>query len=257
MENIILKQKLKEVKLDIKKNPSNVEHRVCYFQLLSITGKWKEASAQLDIISELGDENSALTAMVYKPLPECEIQREAVFRGEKVPLILGKPEKWLGMLVKANQLSSKSEHKAAASLRREAYEEASASAGTINGEKFSWIADMDSRLGPVLELIINGLYHWTSFANIKSIKISEPTDMGDFVWCPAKFVWANGGSSVGFIPSRYVGTENSDSDELKFAKKTIWNEEYKEFYCGFGQRMFTTNKKEYSLLDIRELEVGK
>jgi type VI secretion system protein ImpE len=249
-----VKHRLKEAKLEIKKNPSDIKQRLLYFQLLSVSGKWKEVLAQLEIISELGSGEIAQTAMVYKPLPECEINRESVFHGEKDPLILGKPEKWLGMLVKANQLSSKSEHKAAATLRRKAYDESPAYAGIINGEEFSWIADMDSRLGPVLEVIINGKYYWTSFANIKSIKISPPADIRDLVWCPASFIWINGGKAVGFIPSRYVDSSNTDDDDLKFAKKTIWNEEYKDFYCGLGQRMFTTNKSEYSLLDVRNVE---
>lgn len=252
--NIDAKHKLKEAKLEIKKNPSDVKHRMLYFQLLSISGKWKEALDQLEVISELGKDETSLEAMVYKPLLKCEIFRESVFHGKNDPLILGKPEKWLGMLVKANQLSTKSEHKAATILRNDAYEESPACAGTINGEEFSWIADMDSRLGPVLEVVINGKYYWTSFANIKSIKISAPGDMRDLVWCPARFVWTNEGSAVGFIPSRYVDSSNTDDDDLKFAKKTIWKEEYKDFYCGLGQRMFTTNKNEYSLLDVREIE---
>jgi len=249
-----IRHRLKEAKLEIKKNPSDAKLRVLYFQLLSVSGKWKEALAQLEIISEVGNDEAALTAMMYKPLPKCEISREAVFHGENDPLILGKPEKWLGMLVKANQLSIKSEHKAAATLRREAYKESPAYAGTINGEEFSWIADMDSRLGPVLEVIINGKYYWTSFTNIKSIKISVPENVRDFVWCPARFIWTNGGNVVGFIPSRYVDSSNTNDDDLKFARKTIWNKEYKDFYCGVGQRMFTTNKNEYSLLDVREVE---
>lgn len=248
-----LKHRLEKAKLEIKKNPSDAKLRVLYFQLLSVSGKWKEALSQLKIITELGDNDAALTAMVYKPLPACEILREAVFHGKNDPLILGKPEKWLGMLVKANQLSIRSEHKAAAALRREAYKESPAYAGTINGEDFNWISDMDSRLGPILEVIINGKYYWTSFTNIKSIKISEPVGLRNLVWCPAKFIWTNGGDVVGFIPSRYVDSANTGDDELKLAGKTIWNKEYKQFYCGLGQRMFTTDKNEYSLLDVRDV----
>ena len=249
-----VKHRLEKVKLEIKKNPSDAKLRMLYFQLLSVSGKWKDALAQLEIIAELGDNDAALMAMVYKPLPECEITREAVFHGKNDPLILGKPEKWLGMLVKASQLSIKSEHKAAAILRQEAYKESPAYAGTINTEEFKWIADMDSRLGPVLEVIVNGKYYWTSFANIRSIKISAPTNLQDFVWCPAKFTWTNGGAVVGFIPSRYVDSSNANDDDLKFAGKTVWNKEYKDFYCGLGQRMFTTDRNEYSLLDVRDVE---
>ena len=249
-----LKNRLELIKLEIRKNPSDIKQRVLYFQLLSVSGRWKEASTQIDIISELGNNEFALTAMVYKPLPECELNREAVFHGENDPLILGKPEKWLGMIVKANQLDIKSEHKAAATLRREAYEESPPCNGTVNGEEFNWIADMDSRLGPVLEVIINGKYYWTSFANIKSIKISAPVDTRDLIWCPTKFTWSNGGSATGFIPSRYVDSSNTDDNDLEFARKTIWNEKFKGFYCGLGQRMLTTDKNEYSLLDIREVE---
>ena len=45
-------------------------------------------------------------------------------------------------------------------------DDAPTAAGTVNGRRFEWIADADSRLGPMLEVIINGRYGWLPMASI-------------------------------------------------------------------------------------------
>ena len=40
--------------------------------------------------------------------------------------------------------------------------------GSLNGQPFEWVADADSRLGPVMEAIINGRYYWVPFARLAS-----------------------------------------------------------------------------------------
>jgi type VI secretion system protein ImpE len=137
--------------------------------------------------------------------------------------------------------------------RAVAHETATAIAGTVNGSNFAWIADADSRLGPVFEVLLNGAYYWVPFERICRVTMDPPTDARDFVWIPAQFTWVNEGTAFGFIPTRYPGSEDSDDVAVRLARKTVWEPLGADGYRGLGQRVLVTDTEEYGLLDIREL----
>ena len=60
---------------------------------------------------------------------------------------------------------------------------------------FAWIADADPRLGPVLEVFVNGNYMWVPFARVHAMQFDPPADLRDQVWMPARFTWSNGGEA--------------------------------------------------------------
>ena len=76
---------------------------------------------------------------------------------------------------------------AAARLREQAFAAAPATCGRVDGQSFQWIADADSRLGPMLEVIIADRYFWVPFCRIRRIALEKPTDLRDLVWLPAQF----------------------------------------------------------------------
>jgi type VI secretion system protein ImpE len=177
-----------------------------------------------------------------------------VFAGKHGPLIFGEPEEWIGLLVQANTLTAQNQFSAAAEMRNRALEAAPASAGIINEQPFEWIADADSRLGPMLELILDGKYYWAPFFRIKTIRIEPPTDLRNFVWSVAHFTWTNGGEASGFIPTRYPGSEAASDGAIQLARKTDWLDKGNEIFLGLGQRMFATNAGEYPLFETRAIE---
>ncbi len=221
-------------------------------------GQWERALTQLDVVGEL-DSSALLMVQAYRQALKAEALRSAIFEGKHSPLVFGEPEAWLAMLTEALRLSSAGNHTQAQQLRDKALEDAPATPGTVNGNRFQWIADGDSRLGPVLEAIVDGKLYWIPFHRIQVIEIAEPADLRDKVWMPAQFQWANGGQAVGFIPARYPGSEISEDDGIRLSGKTEWVQVAADCYHGLGQRMLTTDTEEYALLDVRkiELEPGK
>ena len=169
-------------------------------------------------------------------------------------------------ILEALKLSAAGEHAKAAEMRAQGFEAAPATRGrvvTVNdaptgdeppaGHAFEWIADADSRLGPMLEAVVMGRYLWVPLHRVRTILIDPPSDLRDMVWTPAQFQWANGGEAVGVIPTRYAGTEASDDDALRMARRTDWLEVAEGSYHGLGQRMFATDTDEYPLLEVRRL----
>ena len=239
----------------VRKAPAEAGPRVLLFQLLSVLGQWERAFTQLNVLKDM-DANCMLLAQVFRPAVQCEALREEIFAGKRGPLIFGEPMEWIGLLVQANQLLAQGEIAAASELRDRAFEAAPATPGTINDQPFEWIADADSRLGPIIETIIDGKYYWVPFFRVRSIRTEPPQDLRDLVWTAAQFVWANGGESPGFIPNRYPGTQNATDNSLRLARKTEWLDKGNDLYLGLGQRMFATDKTEIALTEARKIELS-
>jgi type VI secretion system protein ImpE len=247
-----LEQALADSQQLVRKDLANVKYRIYLFQLYSVLGQWEKALTQLNVLADM-DKETLPMVQTYSVALRCERLRKDIYSGLKTPQIFGEPQQWIALLVQALKLSADQQHKEAQLLRDQAFELAPATAGTINGQAFEWLADADARLGPVIEAIVNGQYYWIPFSKIQSILIDEPADLRDVVWMPVHFVWVNGGDAVGLIPTRYPDSENHQESAIKLARKTEWTKLNDETFIGFGQRLFITNNNDYSLMDVREI----
>ena len=88
---------------------------------------------------------------------------------------------------------------------------------------------------------------------VEKILIEEPVDLRDMVWTAAQFTWTNEGETIGFIPTRYVNSHRNEDSDIKLARKTIWEGRPNGEYFGKGQRLFSTEKDEFSVMDIRNI----
>jgi type VI secretion system protein ImpE len=256
---------------EVRAEPDQPRHRVFLFQLLSIVGDWDRALTQLKVAQDL-DPATAVMAKAYQEILQCEALRRQVFDGLRTPLIFGDPEPWMAQLIEALRLAGQDQYDAAHELRQHAMQEAPATAGTLwtckpggstSAEEgpldeagFEWITDGDTRLGPVLEMIVNGRYFWAPLHRIAEIVIEPPSDLRDLVWTPAQFRWANAGEAVGVIPTRYVGSETHEDDAVRLARKTSWRQTGQDAYEGLGQRVFMTDVGECGLMNIRRITLN-
>ena len=252
---------LKEGRLDealqgltsqVRSNPADARCRVFLFQLLALLGQWERAQTQLKVSGEL-DVNNALMAGAYAQAIRGELARTHVLAGERMPSVIGEPEQWVALLLQALRLDAQGQHAQAAPLREQAFEQAPAIAGEINGEPFEWIADADPRFGPCLEMVVNGGYAWVPFARLKQLVFEAPTDLRDKIWAPVQVTWVNGGQSVGFVPCRYPGSEHSSDADVVLGRRTDWHDIDGGLCMGSGQRMLATDAGDYPLLDIRTI----
>ena len=247
-----LDEALQGLTAQVRGNPADAKARVFLFQLLSLLGQWERAQTQLKVSGEL-DANNALMVGAYSRALQGELERQAVMGGTHSPLVIGEPAQWLALLLQSLKLMGQGQHAQALPLREQAFEQAEAVSGDIDGEPFEWIADADPRFGPCLEIIVNGGYSWVPFSRIQRLAFDEPTDLRDKVWTPVQVTWTNGGEAVGFVPCRYPGSERAQDSELVLARKTEWVDLGEDCYVGSGQRMLATDAGEYPLLDIRTI----
>ncbi len=245
-----LDETLTQLQDQVRKDPANASHRIFLFQLLAVLGDWNRAATQLKVAGEL-DAGTLAMVQTYREALRCEVLRADIFAGRNTPLVFGQPEKWVALMIEALRPSAEGDHAGAQSLREEAFQLAPATAGSIDGQAFEWIADADQRLGPILEVVVNGAYYWVPFDRIREIRIEEPADLRDLVWMPAQLIWSNGGGTVGLIPTRYPGSEASEDNHIRLARRTEWLEPEPGVYRGLGQRMLATDAAEFPLMDVR------
>jgi type VI secretion system protein ImpE len=249
-----LKGALEELQDQIRSHPENSRYRVFLFQLLAVLGRWERALNQLDVLEDL-DQSMWPMVHLYREAIRCETLRADVFAGRRKPLIFGEPPQWMAFLLESLRLVGEAQYGQAIELRHQAFESAAESSGTIDEQPFGWIADADSRLGPVMEVILNGRYFWVPFLQIRAIAVTAVTDLRDLVWLPAHFTWVNGGEAFGLVPTRYPGSENAPDPAIQLARKTEWIELADGIAKGSGQRMLATDQNEYPLLNIRNVTI--
>jgi type VI secretion system protein ImpE len=271
LRNAELARALEELKNEVRREPAVAKHRVYMFQLACVMGDWDRALTQLNVARDMNAECLSM-AQTYQELIQCEALRREVFAGARAPLFFGEPEPWIALVMEATRLSGAGKHAEAASLRAEAFEDVTPSSGLAfphgqaaadsagaaadpePGTPFEWIADADSRLGPMLEAVINGRYYWIPFSRMRRVDFEKPTDLRDFVWLPAHFEWTNGGEVVGFVPSRYPESDAATDDLIRLARKTEWKPVGDEVFHGLGLRVLATDGAEYPLFELRQLK---
>jgi type VI secretion system protein ImpE len=252
---------LKLLTAQVRSRPQDAKLRVFLFQLLCVLGQWERALNQLEVSLEL-DPATLPMVQTYREAIACEALRRQVYAGQKAPMLFGEPETWVALLIEAMLREGRGEPDAARRLRAQALEQAPASPGTVTvGEsapqRFAWIADADSRLGPMLEAVINGKYYWLPFNRLAQVDVHAPEDLRDAVWMPASFRFANGGEVVGLIPTRYPDTDLAAGDALALARRTEWREDAPGAYTGLGQRLVTTDQADIALMDLRSVTLAQ
>ena len=228
--------------------------RTFLFQLLAVLGQWSRASDQLKVCGEL-DHGTLAMVNTYGPALQCELLRQAVFAGQTTPHVFGPPSPWVAQLAQALRLDAQGQQAQAASLRVDALDAAPACTGQLNGQSFAWIADADSRLGPLLEVIINGRYGWLPIEHLSQLNMEPVADLRDLVWAPAQLTFANGGETVALLPVRYDGTAAEDDGALRLSRRTDWLLLAQDQYRGLGQRILATDNQELGLLEVRTLSI--
>lgn len=236
----------------VREEPGDPTLRAFLFQLSALMGDRPRARNQLDVLLKL---NPAAADFIqdYRLALAAEETREAVWAGRREPPIFGEPKLWLAQLVAALRAEAEGRFGEADALRRLALAAAPALSGRVDEEAFAWIGDSDNRLGPTLEVVIDGGYHWLPFEHVASIEFSPPRDLRDYVWTVGVMTLVTGAALPVMIPTRYPGAELSGDPMIRAGRKTEWRELEGGLHAGAGQRVLSTEAGDHALMDIRTL----
>jgi len=244
---------LEEVEADVRRRPGQVPSRLLLFDLMCLCGQWERAAKQLQAIASLepsrADEVGVLSLLIAG-----EQLRAEVFTGKRRPES-DDPPPWLEDLLAALAAQAVENFDEADLLREKAFAGAIETPGSLRRGSgtsvFSWVADSDSRLGPVLEVFSGNRYLWVPFENIQSLHLSAPARPRDVVWLPARLSSRNLDSDV-FLPVRYPGTERA-AEPLRLGRETVWEEQGRTGVIGLGHKVWFTEAGNVPIFEIREV----
>lgn len=241
----------------VRQDAADPKARLFLAQLLAVLGQWDRAEAQLAVCGTLDASTLGLVA-TYRAALQAEQQRARVFRGEARALVHADaaqdavPPAWAQAMAQA--LEDEAQGRPGAAARRaQALEEAPATPGRLDGEAFAWLADADSRLGPMLEVIEGERYSWVPMQSLAAVRIGAPQDLRDLVWLPARLLGTDGTDRAVLLPTRYAGTPETGEGELQMARRTEWNALSDDQWQGRGQRVLVSDRSERGLLEVREI----
>ncbi len=240
-------------KQQVTARPADAGLRFTFAQMMAVVGRWDEAALAARTAGRL-DAARAPMASAVGVLVAAERVRAEVFAGRQLPQLFGEPAPYAGWYAAAHQLSVQGDAARAAALRAEAEAAAPLAPGRVDGRPFDYCLDRDDRLGPMLEVVVGGQYHWMPFAVLRRIDLRPPTSLHATIWAQAVFTLTNAAAVPAFIPVRYAGSEASADPAVQMSWTTTWEQHPDGAYRGLGQRLLRVGSQAVALLDVRTLE---
>lgn len=247
-----LNSRFEDAKRLVQASPGDIGARSALWQIFAARGEFSRARTQLDAMVSINS-SWALEAASCTALLKAEELRLKVFSGTAQPTCLGEPPAWFAKIVSALPLlqrESAGTKATAVALLREAQQDSDGLGGLVNGRTFSWLCDGDARLGPCMEMIVQGNYLWAPWIRVSKITSRAPTEIRDRLWLHAMVEFGDDGAFEAFLPARYPHPQN-DAEHL--GEVTTWQPIDDEAYIGLGQKTLLTDGGEVGLLDVREL----
>ncbi|RQZ24529.1 ImpE/SciE family protein [Burkholderia sp. Bp9090] len=252
--NIPLADQITRIEARIRSQPTTAPHRRALFQLLCVVGDWSRAIRQLQVWAQL-DPDHARTAQMYRDLIRAERWRAKVVEGRERPgTVLASPP-WIDALLDAMRHAADGRVEQADIVRDAAFRAAPNVPLVAPQGHAAWIADSDSRFGPVCEFITAGHYRWVPFADLAAWRVSQPTQLVDLVWAPCALTLVDGSLIHGFMPARYPGSETG-SDAVRLGRETVWHDIGYTGVVALGQKTWATNLGDFSLFELAHAEFG-
>ena len=249
-----LSEQIERISTHLRAQPTTASHRWALFQLLCIKGEWTRAIQQLQTWAML-DPGQAETAQVYRDLIRAEGWRKQVVEGRARPGFALEPPATIEGLLSALRLAADEQSEQADDARETALGTAPTVAVRIPQGTAAWIADSDSRFGPVCEVITAGHYRWVPFADLVAWRVSQPAKLVDLVWAPCTLTLTDKSIVHGFMPARYPGSETGD-DAVRLGRETVWQTHGRTGVTGLGQKTWATDQGDFSLFELANAEFG-
>ncbi|PRX91913.1 type VI secretion system protein ImpE [Paraburkholderia sp. BL25I1N1] len=247
------------VEANIRSQPTLAAHRWMLFQWLCITYQWTRAIQQLQVFAQL-EPSQASVAQACRDLVRAEHWRAKVMAGQQEPgLVLGDAPAWIHGMLNALKLSAQGQQEASDDARERALDLAPLVPGHTSNQRFEWIGDSDSRLGPACEVITAGRYRWLSLADLASWRIERPSTLLDLVWAPCTLSLIDGAVVRGFMPARYPLAAHEPPvlrETLQLGHETVWHESGRTAVIASGRKTWTTSVADFDLFELADCSFG-
>nr|WP_057925014.1 type VI secretion system accessory protein TagJ [Burkholderia ambifaria] len=254
LDDLPIAARVERIESHIRAQPTFAAHRWALFQWLCVTGNWTRAVIQLQMWAKL-EPQQAQAAQAFRDLIRAERWRQKVVAGHERPGFVLEPALWVRELMGALELAADGHGELADHTRAKALDAAPLIAARTPRGIASWIADSDSRFGPVCEVMTAGHYRWVPFDDLAAWRIAPPANLIDLVWAPCVLTLSDGSTVRGFMPARYPGSEAA-TDALRLGRETAWHESGRTAVIALGRKTWTTDQEDFGLFELAHAQFG-
>jgi type VI secretion system protein ImpE len=243
---------ISQLSAELRIAPRDNAKRTFLFELLCCEGDLDRAAKQLEAIGTESSERD-LAVQRYRNVLEGERRRRRVFSDGLAPGLPKKVPDYAHLHLDAVSRILQGQHAEARKLLEDAEASREPVAGTINGDPFDDLKDADDLLGPFLEVIILNNYSWIPWESVRSVTMGAPQHLRDLVWLPAQVELHIGALGEVFLPVLYVDSYRHRDNQVKLGRITDWQTQIENLSLATGQKLLTTEKRDWPLLEVREL----
>lgn len=254
LDDLPIAAQIERIESHVRARPTFAAHRWALFQWLCVTGDWTRAVTQLQTWATL-EPRQAQAAQVFRDLIRAERWRQKVVAGHERPGFVLEPALWVKELMKALELAANEHGDLADDARAKALDAAPLIAASTPHGVASWIADSDSRFGPVCEVMTAGHYRWIPFEDLAAWRIAPPANLIDLVWARCVLTLSDGATVRGFMPARYPGSEAA-TDALRLGRETVWHEAGRTAVIALGRKTWATDQGDFDLFELAHARFG-
>jgi type VI secretion system protein ImpE len=221
-----LQEAIQSLGAEVRDRPDDIRRRTFLFELLCFAGEFARAEKHLTLLSD-SNPDAAMGALMYRSALSAERKRQAFFEGKHY-----------------------NDSPAPGKFR----------SGTLNGEKFRSIEDIDPRIGARLEVFIAGEYVWLPFAHIGTLTMEPPRYLRDLLWSSASVTAGPSMEGKDFgevlMPVLYPFSATHQRDGVKLGRETDFVLSADEpVEIPYGQKLFVLDEdRSIPMLEIRSLE---
>lgn len=226
-----LQEAIQALSNDLRDNPGDSQSRTFLFELLCFEGDYARAEKHLSLLTQHSPE-AEMGGLLYRSALSAERKRRAFFQNKEY--------RNGGAAARSPMTCFRT--------------------GTLNGDAFGTIEDIDPRIGPRLEVFVAGEYVWLPFNHIGSLKMGPPRYLRDLLWASATITAGPGmkGREFGevLLPVVYAFSSQHQRDEVKLGRETDWIlSEDEPMEIPYGQKLLVLDgNRAVPILEVRSLE---
>lgn len=240
----------------VKAKPLDIGGRFFLAELFCFQAEWERAEVQLNTITKQSNEDSLL-AILLRQLICGEILREQVFLEGRAPQLVG--ELPLDAKLQLEICAELRNQRSTAPLIAEASHVRQQIHGSLNGQAFDDLRDLDDRIASVCEIITTtGKYYWVPWKSIKSLQFHAPERPADLLWRKASIEVEDGPEGDVYIPVRYPNPKSDQwDDQLRLGRATSWLGEEGDAILGLGQRMILVGDEAKAVMELDQILISQ
>jgi type VI secretion system protein ImpE len=245
-----LRDAIKAMTDEVKRNPTDVQRRGLLAELLCIGGSLERADAQLEVIVQQ-DPKAAVSVALLRQLIRADTARHDFYASGRLPEFLDPPPAHVQRCVEASIHIREKRPAEAMRLLVEAEEQRPRTAGACNGRPFDDLRDLDDMTAGVFEVLTStGKYYWIPVERVHSIEFRAPERPRDLIWRRAAMSVASGPDGEVFLPGTYCPDGGEADERALLGRITEWRGGDGAPMRGVGQVCFLVGEESVPIMQM-------